>query len=196
MLGLIKRLWADPWQQPVFMSLLIVINLLGSLYGYYWYHQQLAAAELYFWPVIPDSPLSTTLFFMALLLALLGWRLPVLQTLATAMCIKYGIWAVALISHYWINHGQIELTEMMLWASHLGMVIQGIWFLNKLYISTRAVLVLAVWLLFNDAMDYLLNLHPYLFAADQLIFAGVLAVTLSILLSVGVYLKSGNYRVY
>ncbi|MEG6615114.1 DUF1405 domain-containing protein [Peptococcaceae bacterium 1198_IL3148] len=194
MLALLKRLWKNPWQQWWFMGILVVINLLGSIYGYYWYRQQLATTEFYFWPVIPDSPLSTTLFGLALLLALIGWRLPILQTLAVTACIKYGIWAVALMSHYWHYHGTVEITEIMLWLSHLGMVIQGIWFLNNLYIPVRAVLVVAVWFLINDAMDYLLGLHPYLFAADQLVFAGVLAVTLTILLLIGILFKCRKYR--
>ncbi|MTI80504.1 MAG: DUF1405 domain-containing protein [Firmicutes bacterium] len=194
MLDIIKKLWQNPWH-PGFVLVLIIINFFGSLYGYYWYQQQLLSTPIYYWPVVPDSPLSTTLFALALLSVLLGWRFPILMAVALTTCIKYGLWAVALISHYWIMHGDIQWMIVMLWVSHLGMVAQAVWYWRSMFIPTGAALVAGGWMFFNDAMDYILGLHPYLYASDQLSFAAVSAVLFSVALSVIIINRRQTYRV-
>ncbi|WP_297198742.1 DUF1405 domain-containing protein [Thermanaeromonas sp.] len=47
---------------------------MGSLYGYYWYHEQLLATPLVWWIFTPDSPLSTSFFTLTLTLLLLDTR--------------------------------------------------------------------------------------------------------------------------
>lgn len=193
---MLKELWHHPWRAPGWMLVLIIINILGSAYGYYWYRGQLAANPFYFWPVIADSPVSTTLFALALILALLGWRIPVLRALAVTCCIKYGIWAVALIGHYWYYHQQINFIELMLFLSHIGMVLQGWLFMRKLYVSLGTAVLSGLWLFFNDAMDYLLGLHPHLFAPEQLTFATLGAVALSVILTWALVLKRHQYNIW
>ena len=114
-----RDFWNDPWQAR-FTIPLIVINAVGSACGYYWYHEQLAGTPLYYWPFVPDSPLSTTLFAVALLLSLAGSGSILYRAVALTASIKYGIWAIVMISHYWLNSGPLELTEAMLWLSHYG----------------------------------------------------------------------------
>lgn len=186
LLSLLKRTWRNPWE-PGFLLLLLIINIIGSIYGYWWYHHQLSATPVYFWPVVPDSPFSTTLFALMLLTAAAGWRFTVLQAVAVTACIKYGVWAAALISHFWLIYGDISWTEIMLWISHLGMVVQAVWFWPRAGIKLLAALTASFWLFLNDIMDYLFNLHPYLFAPDQLSFAAVSAVLLSLLLTAGLF---------
>ena len=193
---MLKELWHQPWRAPGWMMVLAIINFIGSAYGYYWYRDQLADNPLYLWPVIADSPVSTTLFAVALLLTLWGWRLPALQAVAVTTCIKYGIWAVALISHYWFYYQQINLLEVMLLLSHLGMVLQGLLFMRKLYVSLGALILGGFWLFLNDAMDYLLNLHPYLFMAEQLTFATFSAVVLSVGLTLALAIRRHRYKIW
>lgn len=191
----IRSLWNQPWQ-PGFMAVLVIINLLGSIYGYYWYRNQLPETPLYFWPLVPDSPLSTTLFALALAFALLGWRLYGLQTVAQTVCIKYGIWAVALISHYWILGGEVRWTEVMLWLSHVGMAAQGMWFLRKQTVTLKAAVLAIAWITLNDVADYLLNLHPYFFATNQFNFAAIIAVVLTLTLTLTLLNKARSRRVF
>lgn len=188
MFRLIKSLWHNPWQ-PQFMAGLVIINILGSIYGYYWYRNQLQETPVYFWPLVPDSPLSTTLFALALLCALLGWRFSTLQAVAVTACIKYGIWAVALITHYWAHGGEVRFTEIMLLLSHLGMAAQAVWFLRRMTVLLKGALAAAAWMMLNDAVDYLLNLHPYFFAENQFGFAAAGAVLLTIVLSADMLMR-------
>lgn len=64
-------LWDNPFQ-PFFLKGLLIINFLGSLYGYYWYYDQLLATPWPWWIFTPDSPLSTSLFTLTLALLLSG----------------------------------------------------------------------------------------------------------------------------
>lgn len=177
---LVAELRYRPWRSSLLWPI-ILINMAGSVYGFYWYRAQLAETPRYLWPVVPDSPLSTTLFALGLLLALAGRRPGLLVAVACATTIKYGLWAVGVITHYWALGGQVALTEVMLWLSHLGMALEGYVFLRKTPLPARAVTGALLWMVFNDYMDYFRGLHPYLFAPGQEVFAFWLAAGLTLL---------------
>lgn len=181
---LLAELAAELWQRPWRSSLvwpLIIINLAGSVYGYYWYRLQLAETPIFLWPVVPDSPLATTLFGLALLASVLGARSGLLAALACATCVKYGLWAVGVITHSWVSGVPFGFTEGMLWISHLGMALQGYIFLRRCALPARAALGAGLWMVFNDYMDYGRGLHPYLYMAGQEQFAMYLAFGLTAL---------------
>ncbi|BAF60906.1 MAG: DUF1405 domain-containing protein [Pelotomaculum sp.] len=185
-MDLLVRLWRDFWRNPWqarFMVPLVAINAAGSVYGYCWYRQQLAETPLYFWPFVPDSPLSTSLFALALAFRLAGAGGLLFPAVAFAVCIKYGIWAIALITHYWLGGGPAGLTEAVLWLSHLGMAVEGAAFLKPLRLNYGAILAAGAWMFFNDLMDYGAGLHPYLFAEGQAGLAVLSAVGLSVLIT-------------
>lgn len=192
------RLWQDFWDNPRqgrFMIPLVIINAVGSAYGYYWYREQLARTPYYYWPFVPDSPLSTTLFALALLLSLAGTGRLLFQTVALTASIKYGIWAVVMISHYWLQGGPLEFTEGMLWVSHLGMALQGFIYLKTLQPGHGVIMFTACWMILNDLMDYGLGLHPDLFAAGQtglaLITAAGLSLTITVVMALRRRFKAG-----
>lgn len=182
------RLWRDFWRNPWpgrFTVPLLLINFAGSIYGYYWYHQQLANTPFYFWPFVSDSPFSTTLFAVALLAYRPGRQknwLTWLPVLGCVCCLKYGFWAVVLISHFWLTEGIITFGEAMLWLSHWGMVCEGWVYLRTVNVRRLAVVVTFAWVVVNDVLDYGLGLHPYLFTAGQLPVATVTAVGLTFVL--------------
>lgn len=176
-----REFWRDPWQAR-FVRPLLIVNLLGSVYGFYWYHEQLAATPFYSWPFVPDSPLATTLFALALAGSLAGLKSPLLRAVACTASIKYGLWAVVVISQFWWLGGQPALAESMLWLSHLGMAAQGFVYLRRVCWSALVALFTGGWMFLNDALDYRAGLHPYLFAAGQETAAAVTATALSGLL--------------
>lgn len=184
------NLWRDFWKnpgQPRFTVPLLIINALGSLYGYYWYREQLAATPFYLWPFVPDSPLSSTLFAAALLLHLSGVKKTMFQVLACTVSIKYGIWAVVMISDYWSSGGPVAPTETMLWLSHLGMALEGAIFLRTYSFGIPVVIFTGAWMLVNDLVDYWAGLHPYLFMAGQETLAMASALALTALLVIGLF---------
>lgn len=114
---------------PIFLKILFAVNFFGSIYGYYWYKEQLANTPLVYWIYTPDSPLSTTITAFSLLCLLYKKDVPWLFFLSFATVTKYGLWAVFVNTHYWLISGQMHWQEVMLWISHLGMAGQGILYL-------------------------------------------------------------------
>ncbi|MDN5344669.1 MAG: hypothetical protein PWQ18_780 [Clostridia bacterium] len=174
-------LWEAPCQ-GWFLLTLIIINLLGSVYGYYWYREQLASTPLIWWPFTPDSPLATTLFALALLLALSRRGNNFLQLLAAMAVIKYGLWAMVVISDYWLAGARVTAVEAGLWLSHLGMAAEGYLFLRHWRATPWQLALVALWLAINDYVDYGLGWHPYLFMPGQENLAQIAAVGLSLAL--------------
>lgn len=159
-------LWEDPYQDW-FLATLVVINFLGSVYGYYWYYGQLLATPWFWWPFTPDSPLATTLFALALLLALWRRESGLLRLTAAVAVIKYGLWAMVIIADYWRSGAAVAPVEAGLWLSHLGMLVEGCLFLRHWPAAPWQFGLVALWLVLNDIVDYGLGLHPYLFQPGQ-----------------------------
>lgn len=184
-------LWKDPWQSR-FVVPLLLINIMGSAYGYYWYSGQLAETAKKLWLFVPDSPLATTLLAVVLALWLMGCRNALLSLVACTACIKYGIWAVIVITDFWAGGGAIRFPEAMLWVSHLGMAAEGAVYLRTYLFETLPgagrgftfpVLAAAgAWMLLNDILDYSLGIYPYLYVAGQESLAEASAFCLSLLL--------------
>ncbi|CDN45472.1 DUF1405 domain-containing protein [Paenibacillus sp. P22] len=89
-----------------FLWLLLVVNALGTVYGYYWYKGQLEATvdagnPLWQLVFVPDSPTASLFFTLSLLYLLfppgnqgrLGRTVRVaIEGLGTVTSVKYGIW--------------------------------------------------------------------------------------------------------
>lgn len=187
LLGLLK----NPFERW-FLWLLFVINILGSVYGFYWYRYQISDTPWYYLIFVPDSPLSTTLFCIALLTIQWQKKLPILKLWAYFWLIKYGIWAVIINIDVAVSYTDLFSTENLLLAiSHAGMALEGFLFLRYLKFKSFDLIIISLWLIINDFMDYVLNLHPYLFDDAQLRLARFSAISLSILL-----ILAGFYLLY
>ncbi|MBM7865532.1 DUF1405 domain-containing protein [Heliobacterium gestii] len=172
------------------MTALAVINLLGTLYGFWWYRMQLAETEAHLWPLVPDSPLASGDFTLVLALLLLGIRWPWLECLAPVVLVKYGLWAVIINIDAALMAGA-TFENWMLGLSHLGMALQALLFWPRLRYSRRIWAAVAVWVLFNDFADYRWDIYPYLFDPSQYNLALVSALLLSALsIGLGGYFAS------
>src|SRR5660397_262337 len=75
---------------------LVAVNLISSAAGYvYWYGDSILAAPPYFWPFVPDSPLSANLWAVALVAFHRSRQWNLLGLLAATGAIKYGLWTVS-----------------------------------------------------------------------------------------------------
>lgn len=192
-MNLITRLWRELWENPRqgrFIKPLLAINFLGSIYGYIWYKGQLSETPAAVWLFVPDSPLATTFFALVMFLALYGICNNFLGALAFTACIKYGLWAVALITHYWYSGGEVRPEEAMLWLSHLGMALEGWIFLRFLRVTGGVAMGIVLWMGINDFVDYAGGLHPYLFMPGQLGLAAASALGLTFMLGLALIIKS------
>lgn len=142
------------------LSLLLVINFVGTVYGYYWYKSQLADTPPIFLPFVPDSPTASLFFLFVLLAFLLGKNWPLFETLALVTLFKYGIWAVVMNVIVFIMAGEIDGVGMMLVLSHGAMAIQGLLYVPFYRFKIWHLIVAAIWTLHNDVIDYVFFMMP------------------------------------
>jgi uncharacterized membrane protein YpjA len=150
---LIKQRW-------VLWSLLI-INGLGTIYGYYWYRNQIAITPAHLLPFVPDSPTASLFFTLVLLFLLIGIRTSFIAAFAAVTSIKYGIWAVVAILWGQALGDQLAPEHYMLIVSHLGMAVEAVLFYKYYRIHWVHLFAVAAWTLFNDFLDYILDIHPW-----------------------------------
>jgi uncharacterized membrane protein YpjA len=182
---MILKLWLDFYQnptKPVYLKLLLIINLPGSLAGFLWYKYHLSVTPWYYWPFVPDSPLSSALFTLVLFLLLINRAHPLIQLVAYTAVVKYGLWAIFVLSGQWLTGGDMRAIEVALWLSHLGMAVEGMIFWRRLVYRQVYGVITWAWMYFNDLMDYYVGLHPYLQNYDHWLIVMIFTLMLSTLL--------------
>ncbi|MEZ7790084.1 DUF1405 domain-containing protein [Niallia circulans] len=150
-----------------FIGLLLAINLFGTVYGYYWYRYQLAETPAKFLLFVPDSP-TASLFFVLVLIAFL-WRKnwPLIEALALVTLFKYGIWAVVMNFLVYFETGTIGIDSWMLIISHGAMAIQGLLYIPFYRFKWGHIILVAIWTLHNDVIDYVFKMMPKYSVLDQ-----------------------------
>jgi len=150
-----------------FLWLLLIVNVFGTAYGYYWYRYQLVETPTIFKIFVPDSP-TASLFFVFVLIAFLWKRnWPLMEALALVTLFKYGIWAVVMNFLAFAETGIIHLESWMLIFSHGAMAIQGLLYIPYYRIKFLHVAIAAIWTLHNDIIDYLFKMMPRYSVLDQ-----------------------------
>jgi uncharacterized membrane protein YpjA len=176
--------------QPWFLWSVVAANAIGTVWGGFWYWEQLAVTPWYLLPVVPDSPLHAMLFGIYIYWLLTGGLErcgPGRQLVAWAGVlggIKYGLWTTVIISQYLLTQGvNPGIEDWLLYFSHGGMAVQGLVYAGRLPRVAGPALTAVVWLGLNDAFDYILLTHPRLPLADQVAVAGWTNVMLTILVA-------------
>lgn len=159
-------------EQKWFIITLIIVNFLGSIYGFYWYKNQLIETPGKWLIFTPDSPLSSTFFTIFLVMHLYKKKFPLIEAFASITSFKYGIWATAIIfwgawtvQPSWIDIVKLQTItwiDLMLVISHLSMAIEAILFFKKYSYGFISIFVVGLWIFFNDFVDYIYNVHPWL----------------------------------
>lgn len=198
-LFLVNRIWkllmVNSFER-FFLITLLVVNVFGSIYGYYWYGDQLASTPVLWWLFVPDSPLSTSLFSVSLVFFLFHKTLKFVPLLALGSLIKYGLWAVVINMDLLVAGEGFSWLNLMLSLSHLGMAGEGIIFLRQIKFSVEEIFLLSVWFICQDYVDYVIGLHPFLFSDRQLSLAQGMAVILSVLIiALVVAVKKGYFLI-
>lgn len=154
---------------------LLIVNVLGTIYGYIWYGEQLewtaSHKPLWMLPFVPDSP-TASLFFSLSLVYLIVQAEPrstigrvvrsIIEALGVVTSVKYGIWAVAMIVAGASQGDSMVWQDWMLIASHLGMAVEGLLYLRFMSVGKSAVGVAVGWLVINDVVDYSFDVFPWL----------------------------------
>ena len=157
------------------LSALIYVNIIGTLFGIYYYIPQLLSTETFLWPLIPDSPTATFLFMLSLIAVYTtdfkkGKGLKnILYSLAFVGNVKYGLWTVYVLLEFMPHFTSVNSSLMyfFLLISHIGMFLQA--FLILPYIDySRGLIVAPAIYLFNDIIDYAFQIHTSLPEAQYL----------------------------
>jgi uncharacterized membrane protein YpjA len=153
--------WVYPFlaTRSILISLLLV-NIAGTIYGYYWYGWQLADTPKIFLPFVPDSPTASLFFVFVLIAFLLKKNWPFVEALAIVTLFKYGIWAVVMNILVYIVQGELDPAGYMLMASHFAMAVQGLLYAPFYRIKLRHLLVAAIWVLHDVVVDYVFFMMP------------------------------------
>lgn len=154
-----------------FLWLVVIVNGLGTIYGYIWYKNQLEQTPLQWILFVPDSPTASGFFTLALLLYLLNRSNPWVEAFGAVTSVKYGLWAVIMI--VWTAALRVEATgagwgvdsfywqEWMLMISHLGMAIEAILYYRLYRFGVIHLAGIGIWTFANDFVDYGWKMYPW-----------------------------------
>lgn len=142
------------------LYLLLIVNFLGTVYGYYWYRFQLVDTPPKFLAFVPDSPTASLFFVFVLIAFVLGKNWPLMEALAIVTLVKYGIWAVVMNALVLGISGELDGVSLMLMLSHGAMAVQGILYAPFYRFKMWHLVVTGIWTLHNDVIDYVFFMMP------------------------------------
>ncbi len=135
--------------------LVVVINLAGTAFGFYYYRRQFLSTPVEMWLFIPDSPMAT-LFIAA---ALAAWKLGHPQEWLTALAffgnIILGLWTVYVHIAFWEYFGYLDpAMRWFLITSHFAMFLQAFLLHRISEFPPWAVGVALLWYGLDTIVDY------------------------------------------
>ncbi len=146
---------------PVMLWLVLIINALGTIYGYIWYGYQLEQTPAIFLIFVPDSPTASLFFCFVLVGFILKKNFRLFEALAIITLVKYGIWAVVMNILTLFETGYLPIEGYMLIVSHGAMAVQGVLYSPYYRFKLWHLVVAGVWTLHNDVIDYVFKMMPW-----------------------------------
>ena len=143
-----------------FLWILLIVNILGTIYGYYWYGGQLEITPSIFIPFVPDSPTASLFFCIAIVGWLLGQNFGLFEALAIVSLFKYGVWAVVMNLLTFTVEGSVSMIALMLILSHAAMAIEGVLYAPFYRIKPWHLVTAAIVVLHNEIIDYVFGMMP------------------------------------
>ncbi|MGZ4901880.1 MAG: DUF1405 domain-containing protein [Halobacteriota archaeon] len=145
------------------ITAVILINLAGTIIGFFYYSDQLLSSSPAIWLFIPDCPFYVLLAAIVLAVYLTTKRRSDLLSFITSIgLLKYGTWTVLVVlgfsSYYFALDSALYKAIAIM---HTGMALE---FVLPLFLIRRvhpwfAILAL-VWFFANDIADYYFGAHP------------------------------------
>ncbi|HFZ4135328.1 TPA: DUF1405 domain-containing protein [Staphylococcus aureus] len=177
----IKAFWQYTLYQRSWLMMLLICNILGMIYGYIWYGEQLSHTLWHFKIFVPDSPTAILYLVISISLILIQKQNSIIDALAFVTLFKYGIWAVIMNILFIIEQGDITVNGLVLMFSHSIMAVQAIYFYPRFKRSMIGISVAMIWVFLNDYIDYFHLQFPYYdFITTHVWQIGVLSCCLSV----------------
>ncbi|HHB0253176.1 TPA: DUF1405 domain-containing protein [Staphylococcus aureus] len=177
----INTFWQYTLCQRSWLMMLLICNILGMIYGYIWYGEQLSHTPWQFKIFVPDSPTAILFLVISISLILIRKQNSIIDALAFVTLFKYGIWAVIMNILFIIEQGDITVNGLVLMFSHSIMAVQAIYFYPRFKRSMIGISVAMTWVFLNDYIDYFHLQFPYYdFITTHVWQIGVLSCCLSV----------------
>ncbi|HCZ2039471.1 TPA: DUF1405 domain-containing protein [Staphylococcus aureus] len=177
----INTFWQYTLYQRSWLMMLLICNILGMIYGYIWYGEQLSHTPWQFKIFVPDSPIAILFLVISISLILIRKQNSIIDALAFVTLFKYGIWAVIMNILFIIEQGDITVNGLVLMFSHSIMAVQAIYFYPRFKRSMIGISVAMTWVFLNDYIDYFHLQFPYYdFITTHVWQIGVLSCCLSV----------------
>lgn len=177
----INTFWQYTLYQRSWLMMLLICNILGMIYGYIWYGEQLSHTPWQFKIFVPDSPTAILFLVISISLILIRKQKSIIDALAFVTLFKYGIWAVIMNILFIIEQGDITVNGLVLMFSHSIMAVQAIYFYPRFKRSMIGISVAMTWVFLNDYIDYFHLQFPYYdFITTHVWQIGVLSCCLSV----------------
>ncbi|HGO3355812.1 TPA: DUF1405 domain-containing protein [Staphylococcus aureus] len=177
----INTLWQYTLYQRSWLMMLLICNILGMIYGYIWYGEQLSHTPWHFKIFVPDSPTAILFLVISISMILIQKQNSIIDALAFVTLFKYGIWAVIMNILFIIEQGDITVNGLILMFSHSIMAVQAIYFYPRFKRSMIGISVAMTWVFLNDYIDYFHLQFPYYdFITTHVWQIGVLSCCLSV----------------
>ncbi|HFV7524611.1 TPA: DUF1405 domain-containing protein [Staphylococcus aureus] len=175
----INTFWQYTLYQRSWLMMLLICNILGMIYGYIWYGEQLSHTPWQFKIFVPDSPTAILFLVISISLILIRKQNSIIDALAFVTLFKYGIWAVIMNILFIIEQGDITVNGLVL--SHSIMAVQAIYFYPRFKRFMIGISVAMTWVFLNDYIDYFHLQFPYYdFITTHVWQIGVLSCCLSV----------------
>ncbi|HCY7964912.1 TPA: DUF1405 domain-containing protein [Staphylococcus aureus] len=177
----INTFWQYTLYQRSWLMILLICNILGMIYGYIWYGEQLSHTPWQFKIFVPDSPTAILFLVISISLILIRKQNSIIDALAFVTLFKYGIWAVIMNILFIIEQGDITVNGLVLMFSHSIMAVQAIYFYPRFKRFMIGISVAMTWVFLNDYIDYFHLQFPYYdFITTHVWQIGVLSCCLSV----------------
>ncbi|HEA5947229.1 TPA: DUF1405 domain-containing protein [Staphylococcus aureus] len=177
----INTFWQYTLYQRSWLMMLLICNILGMIYGYIWYGEQLSHTPWQFKIFVPDSPTAILFLVISISLILIRKQNSIIDALAFVTLFKYGIWAVIMNILFIIEQGDITVNGLVLMFSHSIMAVQATYFYPRFKRFMIGISVAMTWVFLNDYIDYFHLQFPYYdFITTHVWQIGVLSCCLSV----------------
>ncbi|MFD1514918.1 DUF1405 domain-containing protein [Halomarina rubra] len=138
-----------------FVWLVVVVNLAGTAFGFYYYAGQFAATPTLMWPFVPDSPMGTLFIAVAFGLWALGRPNEYANAFALFGCIKLGAWTPYVLLAFFPAWDYVgwPMFNFLFW-SHVAMVVQAFVLHRIADFPVKAVALATAWYTVDLTVDY------------------------------------------
>jgi uncharacterized membrane protein YpjA len=148
---------------------IIIINVAGTLVGFFYYWDQLVTSSPVYWIFIPDCPLYTMLAAAVLTIYVTTKRSSDLVNFITSIGLaKYATWTIFVVLTFSAFYFSIDSSlYSVLVILHVAMAAEFIIPLMLMRKPKESYIAVALaWFFANDFADYYLGTHPPLPTTD------------------------------